>query len=238
MPDTPSFHIYPCGDHALTIEWEDSADLRNHQRVLALYGLLKEKNIYGIRDIIPAYSTVTVVYDTVMLLRDSPKYSVYERMCENILAAVGDLKIRERTRPKVVDIPVCYDVSLAPDLLSLAEGHRISPEEVVQLHTGKRYRVYMIGFLPGFAYMGSVDAKIVTPRRDTPRTKVPAGSVGIAGIQTGIYPFESPGGWQLIGRTPLVMFDAHRAQPCLLQPGEEVQFHAISLSEYQQMQPL
>jgi inhibitor of KinA len=123
-------------------------------------------------------------------------------------------------------------LSLAPDIISLAETHELSVEEVISLHTAKIYRVYMIGFLPGFAYMGSVDEKLTTPRRMQPRTIVPAGSVGIAGEQTGIYPFDSPGGWQLIGQTPLQMFDATGATPCYLHPGDEVQFHAISIEEF------
>lgn len=235
MPENPSLHMYPCGDHALTIEWEDTADLANHQKVLALCNVLSSKKITGIKDIIPAYSTVTVVYDTVALLQNPSPLTVYERMCENILAAVADGERMEESTPRQVSIPVCYDVSLAPDLLSLAESHGLSTAEVIGLHTARTYRVYMIGFLPGFAYMGTVDEKLVTPRKKTPRTLVPAGSVGIAGIQTGIYPFDSPGGWQLIGRTPLKMFDAGREQPSLLLPGAEVRFQSITLDEYHQM---
>ncbi len=235
MPESLSLHMYPCGDHALTIEWEDTADLANHRKVLALCRVLAAKKIAGIRDIIPAYSTVTVVYDTVALLKNPSPITVYERMCENILSVVSGGEMMEAPTSRQVSIPVCYDLSLAPDLLSLAESHGLTTDEVIHLHTARTYRVYMIGFLPGFAYMGTVDEKLVTPRKQSPRTLVPAGSVGIAGIQTGIYPYDSPGGWQLIGRTPMQMFDTGREQPSLLQPGEEVRFQSITLTEYHQM---
>eukprot|EP01136_Pigoraptor_vietnamica_P038048 Opistho-1_new@106825 len=153
-------------------------------------------------------------------------------------------QLQEATRSVALDtatianritIPVCYDLSLAPDLVELATLHQLSVEEVIQLHTAQTYRVYMIGFLPGFAYMGSVDERIRTARKANPRTKVPAGSVGIAGEQTGIYPLDSPGGWQLIGQTPLPLFDATRTDPCLLQPGDEVQFCSISLTAFHKL---
>ena len=136
------------------------------------------------------------------------------------------------TVSRSIKIPVCYDPSVAPDIALLAELHSISEEELIEVHTGKNYRVYMIGFLPGFAYMGTVDKRIATPRKSVPRTFVPAGSVGIAGEQTGIYPFGSAGGWQLIGRTPITMFNPANENPCYLQPGDEVKFFPITLSEY------
>jgi inhibitor of KinA len=129
-------------------------------------------------------------------------------------------------------IPVCYAKTFAPDLEDLALQNKISQEEVIRIHTSATYRVYMIGFLPGFAYMGRVDERIVTPRRSQPRTMVPAGSVGIAGEQTGIYPFASPGGWNIIGQTPVALFDVKRKQPVLLQPGDEVTFYSITEHEF------
>lgn len=140
------------------------------------------------------------------------------------------------SNPKHADpvrIPVCYDSSLGPDLVSLANTHGLSAEEVIQIHTSRLYSVYMLGFLPGFAYMGTVDPRIQTPRRAAPRTQVPAGSVGIAGMQTGIYPLASPGGWQLIGRTPLPVFQPDASSPSLLQPGDHVQFYPITLQAFE-----
>ena len=131
-------------------------------------------------------------------------------------------------------IPVCYHSSLAPDLHLLAVQLHLTTDELIRIHVATTYRVFMLGFLPGFAYMGPVDQRIVAPRHDRPRSAVPAGSVGIAGAQTGIYPMQSPGGWQLIGRTPLQLFTPHLLPPCLLQPGDEVVMYPISLDEFNQ----
>jgi inhibitor of KinA len=137
---------------------------------------------------------------------------------------------------KLVRIPVCYAQQFAPDIASLAALHGISIEEVIAIHSGTNYRVYMIGFLPGFPYMAMVNKKIQTPRLPKPRARVPAGAVGIAGAQTGIYPTDSPGGWQLIGQTPLKIFDLAKDNPVLLQPGDEVQFYPVSIEEFQTFQ--
>ncbi len=133
----------------------------------------------------------------------------------------------------IIRIPVCYETICAPDLLSLASIKGITTDELIRLHSSTTYRVFMNGFLPGFAYMGKVDETIAAPRLTTPRQKVPAGSVGIAGDQTGIYPMESPGGWQLIGRTPLALFNTDSSKPCLIEPGDQVQFYPISWNEFQ-----
>jgi inhibitor of KinA len=225
-------HIYPCGDHAVTIELGDEINIAINQKIIFLFRYLKELNIYGVRDVIPAYHTLTLVYDLALLKKQNPKNSVYEEMKAHLQKAFDLMKDATAVATKLVEIPVCYDPSLAPDIISLAALHELSVEEVVQLHTGKSYRVYMTGFLPGFAYMGAVDDKINTHRKQQPRTMVPAGSVGIAGEQTGIYPFDSPGGWQLIGQTPVILFDAMREEPCYLRAGDEVRFYAITLAEF------
>lgn len=235
MPATASYHMYPCGDHAVTVELGNSVNAVINQKVISLFSYLRDRSIPGVKDIIPAYYTLTIVYDTALLKKKVSSATVYEWVCEQIQKAIETCKIDIAKTPAFVRIPVCYDLSLAPDLISLAAAHQIETEEVIQWHTGKTYHVYMIGFLPGFAYMGSVNEKINTPRKTTPRTLVPGGSVGIAGEQTGIYPFDSPGGWQLIGQTPIAMFDIHKTQPCLLQPGDEVTFFPISLTEFQKM---
>jgi inhibitor of KinA len=173
------------------------------------------------------------VYDLITVKKRKPSTSVYQFMREEMIGMMAKILFTISTNKRLIKIPVCYDLSFAPDLVSLAEQHQLTTDKVIQLHTGKNYRVFMIGFLPGFAYMGSVDEKINTPRLSKPRTLVPAGSVGIAGEQTGIYPFDSPGGWQLIGKTPVQMFSASRDLPCYLQPGDEVQFYPITLSEYE-----
>lgn len=226
------YRIYPCGDHALTIELGDTIDVTINEKVMAVFGYLKAANIIGVQDVIPAYHTLTLIYDIAVLKKKSPGCSVYEMMCDEVTKAVNAYIATSQKAARLVNVPVCYDLSVAPDLVSLAASHQLSVDEVIQLHTAQSYRVYMIGFLPGFAYMGSVDKKIATPRKEKPRTKVPAGSVGIAGAQTGIYPLDSPGGWQLIGQTPLQMFTITKEAPCYLQPGDEVQFYPVSISEF------
>jgi inhibitor of KinA len=139
----------------------------------------------------------------------------------------------EISKQRILEIPVCYAKPFAPDLETLALQNQLTTEEVIQLHTAKVYRVYMIGFLPGFAYMGKVDHRIAAPRKSQPRTNIPAGSVGIAGEQTGIYPLVSPGGWNIIGQTPLKLFDAARPDPVLFQPGDRVHFYSISQNEFE-----
>lgn len=136
----------------------------------------------------------------------------------------------------LVKIPVCYHPSVAPDLAHMAAQTELTEAEIIQLHCQPIYKVYLIGFLPGFPYMASVNKAIQFPRKTTPRALVPAGSVGIAGEQTGIYPLNSPGGWQLIGKTPLILFDMRKEMPCLLQPGDTVQFYPIELAEFLSIQ--
>jgi inhibitor of KinA len=134
-----------------------------------------------------------------------------------------------------VSIPVCYDEDLGPDLPAVAAFAGLGPADVIRLHAGATYRVFMLGFVPGFAYMGIVDDRIAIPRHATPRVRVPAGSVGIAGVQTGIYPAETPGGWQLIGRTPLAPFDPDRPEPFLLKAGDAVRFRPIDRDEFERL---
>lgn len=236
MPETSAYEIYPCGDHAASIVLGDGIDPAVNRKVIALFTHLKAHPIDGMKDIIPAYDTLTVVYDLPRLVRSVHKGTVYETICEEIAKRMEIIGDEMETRPDLVRIPVCYDPSLAPDIVSLAALHKITVEELVKLHTGTTYRVYMIGFLPGFAYMGTLPKQLISARKEKPRTMVPAGSVGIAGEQTGIYPFDSPGGWQLIGQTPVPLFTVSEENPCYLQPGNEVRFYPVSVTEFKQLQ--
>jgi inhibitor of KinA len=232
---TPAYQIYACGDEAITIEFGKGIDADINARVLGLYQYLQQHPIAGTKDLIPAYNSLTLVYDAVALLQKTLPDKLFRYITDQITNVIHHAAVTSVSLQRQVSIPVCYDLSLAPDLPELAALHHLSVEEVIQLHTSRKYRVYMIGFLPGFAYMGTVHEKITTPRKSSPRTSVPKGSVGIAGAQTGIYPFDSPGGWQLIGRTPSVLFDPSKEQPCLLQPGDELQFVPVSLTDYQNL---
>jgi len=226
--------IYPTGDHAITIEIGDRIDAGINQQVITLFRQLKALNHPGVRDIIPAYQTLTVVYDPLSIKKHLSHPTVYEHM-EQWLLEHATIHASATANNRHIRIPVCYDPLFGLDTAFIAQSHGLSVDEVIRLHTNRTYRVYMIGFLPGFAYMGTTDERIATPRKTSPRTTVPAGSVGIAGEQTGIYPLDSPGGWQLIGRTPLVMFDINNTTPCFLQPGDEVQFYSIDIDTFHQL---
>jgi inhibitor of KinA len=222
------YTIFPLGDAALTVDFGNRIDEPTSRKVLQLFHRLQHLSPF-IRDLVPAYGSLTICYD-VMALKSKEKtaYEVVKETVEPLLNETSENEIQGRK----IRIPVCYAARYAPDLLELALQKNLTPAEVIQLHTSATYRVYMIGFLPGFPYLGKVDERIATPRRSQPRTAVPAGAVGIAGEQTGIYPLASPGGWNLIGQTPLRLFDATKQDVVLLQPGDEVNFYTITEDEF------
>lgn len=227
-----AYQCYAIGDHAFTFSFGDTIDANVNEYIMQLFHQYQAKPILGIKDCIPAYSTLTFIYDPLFFLSQKKDPFVSIRQFVDDLILSGTTHEKKKTI-SIVRIPVCYETSCAPDLLSLASFKGITTDELIQLHSSMTYRVFMNGFLPGFAYMGKVDEKINAPRLTSPRQKVPAGSVGIAGDQTGIYPMESPGGWQLIGRTPLSLFNTNAVKPCLLEPGDQVQFYPISWNEFQ-----
>ena len=233
MVQTAAYQIYPIGDQGLTLDYGGEMSESVNRKIFQLYKLLKNEHSDLILDIIPAYHSISIIYDLLKTKKHSGEHSTYHYFEVKLQLAEAQLSdLSNEFLERTIEIPVCYDLSLAPDLQELASMHGISAEELIEIHCSKTYRVYMIGFLPGFAYMGTVDDRIASPRKASPRTIVPAGSVGIAGSQTGIYPFASPGGWQLIGQTPLHLFDASKENPTLLEPGDQVCFHAISLEAF------
>jgi inhibitor of KinA len=227
--------ILPLGDHAITILFGDTIDEDINQQALSFFNCVKQRRITGVKDIIPAYTSVTVVYDIMMIQKKDNTVSAFDYMQHEIEKALQHADENKTETEKIIRIPVCYDVSLGIDLKEMADQKSLSIEEIVQLHSSATYRVYMIGFMPGFPYMGKVNAKIATPRKSAPRKKVVAGSVGIADFQTGVYPFDSPGGWNIVGQTPMMMFNTHYIEPCLLKPGDKVNFVPISLQEFYQL---
>ncbi|KAF0242054.1 MAG: inhibitor of the autophosphorylation reaction of KinA [Chitinophagaceae bacterium] len=229
--EAPAYHIYPLGDRGLTIELGKDINATTNRQVHQLFRQLQHNPIQFVSDIIPAYSSVSIIYDTNAIKKAFPHELAFDYVKGQLIDRLNSLDTYE-TNHLIKHIPVCYDVSLAPDLKAVAAHAQISVEELIRIHTALVYTVYMIGFLPGFPYMASVDKKIQMPRKAQPQLIVPAGSVGIAGEQTGIYPLDSPGGWQLIGQTPLLLFDVALETPCLLEPGQQVQFNAISLAEF------
>jgi len=220
-----AFTISPLGDGALLVSFGNVIDEEVNKKVLQLFQQLENQRSF-IQDLVPAYSSLTVYYDVLAL--HTKETSAFERARELLLPLLNQIETNDASPGRDIAIPVCYAKCFAPDLEELAVQKNLSPAGVIQLHTSRSYRVYMIGFLPGFPYMGKVDSRIATPRKRHPRLAIPAGSVGIAGEQTGVYPFASPGGWNIIGRTPLPLFDSERKEPVLLQPGDNVTFYPIS----------
>lgn len=220
------YRIVAAGDSALIVEFEARIDPVVNARAIALADALQGARMTGLRDIVPTYRSVAIYFDPLRTDHDA-----LVALIDTLAARSGANETADRPP---VQIPVCYGGEFGPDLASVAAFAHLSEDEVVQLHTGATYRVFMLGFVPGFAYMGIVDERIAMPRHSTPRVRVPLGSVGIAGVQTGIYPAETPGGWQLIGRTPAKPFDAAREEPFLLKAGDAVQFVAIDRAEFTQ----
>jgi inhibitor of KinA len=214
------------GDTAVLVRFGDRIDPGTLNRVLAFRASLEAEPLPGMVEHVPAFASVAVYYDP---LRVS-EAEIVERIRERR----RHLPARPAAEPRVVEIPVCYGGSFGPDLPFVAEYHGLTPDEVVAIHSGAEYTVYMIGFAPGFPYLGGLPERIATPRRDTPRLSIPAGSVGIAGAQTGVYPLETPGGWQIIGRTPLRLFRPEAAEPSLLRPGDVVRFRPLPPEAFDQ----
>jgi len=191
---------------------------------------LKER-LTDVIEVVPAYRSINVYYDVLMLKKKTPNDRlVHEHLKEMIEKILSEPISLEEKDERLIEIPVCYDADFAPDINAVAAANKITVEEVIALHLSKTYRVYMLGFLPGFSYLGEVDERIATPRKTEPAPVV-AGSVGIAGKQTGIYSLASPGGWQIIGRTPIKIFDAAAEDPVLLKPGDKVRFFSINKNE-------
>lgn len=209
--------IRASGDTMLLVEGEQRIDPDVNDRVIDLAERLQARLGSTVRDVVPSYCAVGIHFDPLLTDRVALERTVEQEMCR-----VSEI-VAPREHP-IIDVPVRYGGDAGPDLAAVAEWAHCTVEDVIAWHAAPIYRVYMLGFVPGFAYMGRVDPRIAAPRHRVPRDKVPAGSVGIAGEQTGVYPIATPGGWQLIGRTDLTMFDAARTPPSLLQPGDRARF--------------
>ena len=214
----------------LTINVGDTIDLEINKKVFQLYNQLLKNRPISWLDIIPAYTTVSIVFDVIAIRQQHP--SAFEWMKNQVEKVIAEIQEIETIPSRQIQVPVCYDAEFALDADRILKEKSISLDKLVAIHTSKSYHVFMVGFLPGFAYMGSVDARIAISRISTPRTQVLAGSVGIAGEQTGIYPLDSPGGWNIIGRTPVKVFDSGSLQPVLFQPGDQVKFIPITKAEF------
>lgn len=228
-----NFELYPLGDAAVVIRFGQQIASDVHARIRALATSLEASPFDGLIEYVPAYTTVTVYYDP-WVVSGHGRYNAYAKVAEVLQSLCEQLVAADTlAEANIVEIPVCYGGEYGPDMMHVAAYHQHTPEEVVAIHTGAIYTVYMLGFAPGFPYLGGMQERIATPRKENPRQRIPAGSVGIAGGQTGIYPMETPGGWQLIGRTYVSLFNPDREQPSLLRAGDRVKFVAVSEEAYQ-----
>ena len=211
--------VVDIGDSCVAVQFGNAIDPAVNGRCIAIASAIEYLTLAGVRDVVPTYNAVTVHFDPLQIDRQA----LNAELQSAALLAVSPAEIDAHT----IDVAVRYGGDEGPDLRDVAEFAKCSEDEVVRRHTAVIYRVYMLGFLPGFAYMGSVDHRIAMPRLGTPRLRVASGSVGIAGEQTGIYPFDSPGGWRIIGRTSMMPFDAARQTPFLFKAGDRVKFVAV-----------
>lgn len=227
------YKIFAISDAALTIDFGNEISVSLNNQVLSLADYVERNKFSGFIEAVPAYSSLTVFYDLIEVRRNFPRFSDAFSAVKNFVeSALGNLEKIPVYKSRKIEMPVCYDAEFAPDLEFVANTANLTKTEVIRLHTSKEYRVFMIGFLPAFAYMGKVDEAIATPRRQSPRLKIEKGSVGIAGFQTGIYPLDSPGGWQIIGKTPRQMFLPEKTNISYLQAGDSVKFYSITKKEF------
>lgn len=220
--ETTSFEhpvIRPAGDCGVLVKWGEGISIGTHLRVRGFLEQLERERPTAILEWIPSYTSVLLLYDLIALSADDAL-----ALAAGVAQRAG---ISDDRTTRTVEVPVQYGGAAGPDLDEVARLHGLSTAEVVALHSGGDYRVYLLGFSPGFPFLGGLDERIATPRLDTPRLKVPAGSIGIGGAQTGIYPVDSPGGWRLIGWTPSKIFDLNREPAFLLSVGDRVRFRAV-----------
>ncbi|MGK6352793.1 5-oxoprolinase subunit PxpB [Parapedobacter sp. DT-150] len=225
---------------AVTLTFEQRIDAGVSRRIQWLDHAVRGQPFEGFRAAVPAYATLTVYYDPLIVV-NSPTLSgisAFERVVHFLTALQDRLADTPLPDERIITIPVCYGGEYGPDLDAVAHQLGLAAEEVIQVYSTAEYQVHLIGFIPGFAYLGGLPERLETPRKATPRVSVPAGSVGIGGQQTGVYPLDTPGGWQLIGRTPLRMFDPARTHPALLEAGDCVIFQPISAEEFREHQLL
>lgn len=219
------------GEQGLVVEFGADISNETNAKVQWLGKALAQRSDLAIQEIIPTYRSLLVYFDAIEISREQLCHVIKQIMAEERGALGG----QAQQSAQVIHIPVCYGGEFGPDLAFVAEHNDISPEEVIRIHTSTPYLVFMLGFTPGFPYLGGMSDKIATPRLDKPRIRIPAGSVGIAGSQTGFYPIESPGGWQLIGRTPIKAFHAESTHPFIFAAGDYLQFKSVSMEEFQEI---
>ncbi len=213
-----------CGDSAVSMEFGNVISEEINKKIRTLTTLIENRKISGINEVVPTYRSLMIHYNPLII--------GYEELVIILKEAEENINSIELPSPEIIEIPVLYGGKYGPDIENVAKHNNLTVEEVVKIHTSAQYLIYMLGFTPGFPYLGGMDKRIATPRLSSPRIKIPAGSVGIAGEQTGVYPVQSPGGWQLIGSTPVELFNPKRDNPILLKSGNYIVFKSINEEEY------
>lgn len=221
-------HFFSLGDNSLTVEFGNEISVELNNQVLELANFFDRNPFEGFVESIAAYSSLTIFYDLKKVRKSFNSFpTAFDAISNLIEKAYKNLEKTQKPDSRLVEIPVCFDDEFAPDLNFVATQNNLSTKDVINIFLGRIYRVFMLGFLPGFAYMGEIDERIATSRKSAPRQTVPIGSVGIAGKQTGIYPLESPGGWQIIGKTPQKLFTPEAENPTFFRVGDSVKFYEI-----------
>lgn len=227
--------IRPLSDSALVVQLDKEINSIIHKNIMNFVKLIEEEPFEGFVEAVPCYNNVTIFYNPISVRRHVshvPFKSAFEKVSASMMEYLDMLDDKMDIKNRLIEIPVVYGEEFGPDLEYVARFNNITPEKVIELHTKQDYLVYMIGFAPGFPFLGGIDKRIATPRKEKPRLSIPAGSVGIAGEQTGMYPLETPGGWQVIGKTPIELFTPKTSPPTYLQSGDKIRFIAISKDDY------
>ncbi|MDO4276785.1 MAG: 5-oxoprolinase subunit PxpB [Eubacteriales bacterium] len=225
-----NIRILTAGDSSILVEFGKEISPEINRKITATVQLMKEQHIEGVVDVIPAFCSLLINYD--------PRVVTYDELKKRMRHLVKMDVMSDVEQKKIFEIPVCYGGEYGPDIANIAEHAGLTEEEVIKIHSSRDYLIYMLGFLPGFCYLGGLDERIHTPRLANPRIKINAGSVGIGGSQTGIYPLDSPGGWQLMGMTPVKTYDPKRETPILVEAGDYIRFVPVDEEEYNRIKEL
>lgn len=237
--NTLPFKLYALAENAISVEFGQEISDVTFNRIQNMNTAIQQHPFEGYQGTVPAYASLTIFFNPMQVMANAQLSGIncFERLSNYLLQLDRKSGEQDAVKNQPTTIPVCYAAKFAPDLAFLMNYYGLTKQEIIDIHSAAMYKVHMVGFIPGFAYLGGLPTELSAPRKSVPRSKVSAGSVGIAGTQTGIYPLESPGGWQIIGRTPLKLFDVQRSQkPFLLKAGDKVVFTAIDTHDFESLQ--